>query len=121
MQEKCGRYLIGEPLGSGSFGTVYKGWDPDLQRVVALKIFSRETRENSNLSATLTGIYQNIFAAPGFPFPPAGPRRFVLGERRSECVFDQALVLFFENDGTYVWRSRITNVNNKDPPIRMRT
>lgn len=35
---KLGRFEIGETLGTGSFGTVYRAFDPELEREVALKI-----------------------------------------------------------------------------------
>jgi serine/threonine protein kinase len=34
-----GRYRVTGRLGSGSFGTVYKGHDDDLSREVAIKVF----------------------------------------------------------------------------------
>jgi serine/threonine protein kinase len=33
-----GKYQLFEPLGSGSFGTVYRAWDRELQRKAALKL-----------------------------------------------------------------------------------
>jgi serine/threonine protein kinase/tetratricopeptide (TPR) repeat protein len=35
---RLGKYELGDLLGSGSFGTVYKAWDMELQRTVALKL-----------------------------------------------------------------------------------
>ena len=40
---KLGKYVLApEPLGEGAMGVVYKGFDPDLQHAVAIKVIRRE-------------------------------------------------------------------------------
>src|SRR4051812_10946135 len=36
--ERLGRFLIRQPVGQGAFGTVYRAFDPQLEREVALKV-----------------------------------------------------------------------------------
>ena len=36
--ERLGRYVLAGVLGKGAMGTVYRGWDPELDRHVAIKV-----------------------------------------------------------------------------------
>ena len=43
LPRQIGRYLIEGELGHGGFGTVYRAWDPQLERPVAIKIPRADT------------------------------------------------------------------------------
>ncbi|MBL8814462.1 MAG: protein kinase [Planctomyces sp.] len=47
--QKIGHFEIREVVGEGAFGTVLKAWDPELERLVAIKI-PRDGRTNNNTS-----------------------------------------------------------------------
>lgn len=51
-----GRYQVIEILGSGGMGTVFRGWDPRLQRPVALKTIHLEGQSTRNAEETLSSI-----------------------------------------------------------------
>lgn len=47
--QQVGRYLIRRPLGSGGFGTVFLGWDAELERAVAIKVPHQSRRPELNV------------------------------------------------------------------------
>jgi eukaryotic-like serine/threonine-protein kinase len=38
--DQIGKYTIQDELGRGGFGTVYRGWDPEMRRAVAIKVLN---------------------------------------------------------------------------------
>jgi tetratricopeptide (TPR) repeat protein len=79
---QVGRFELGQPVGSGSFGTVYRARDPQLDRVVAIKIpragkfsdredlerFLREGRSVANLRHPGIVAVHEVGLADGIPF-----------------------------------------------------
>jgi len=51
-----GRYQVIEILGSGGMGTVFRGWDPHLQRPVALKTIQLEARKKRSSKETIASV-----------------------------------------------------------------
>lgn len=47
-QKLAGRYLVEEQIGEGGFGRVYRAFDPELERHVAVKFSKRDTSSVSN-------------------------------------------------------------------------
>jgi serine/threonine protein kinase len=45
LSEMWGRYRLIEKVGEGSFGTVHRAWDPELERTVAIKILHRNVAD----------------------------------------------------------------------------
>ena len=41
MQQSIGRYQVLEDIAAGGQGAVYKAIDPELDRIVAIKVLSR--------------------------------------------------------------------------------
>ena len=67
--EIVGRYLIRELLGSGSFVSVYRAWDPIIERDVALSIHpggekNLDTQALFEFSATLVGQLEHPLFVP---------------------------------------------------------
>jgi tRNA A-37 threonylcarbamoyl transferase component Bud32 len=79
---KLGKYELLEPVGQGAFGTVYKARDPELDRVVAVKVpragnlagpedldrFLREARSVAQLRHPSIVTVHDVGQADGVPF-----------------------------------------------------
>ncbi len=60
-----GKYEITELLGEGAMGVVYKGFDPDIRRPVALKTIRRQLTDGSDFAATIAARFRNEAQAAG--------------------------------------------------------
>ena len=62
---RLGKYRITEVLGEGAMGVVYKGFDPDIKRVVALKTIRRSLDNGSEGGASTAARFRNEAVAAG--------------------------------------------------------
>ncbi len=62
---RLGKYEITEVLGEGAMGVVYKGFDPDIRRVVALKTIRQALAGDSVGSAGIAARFRNEAQAGG--------------------------------------------------------
>ena len=63
--ECLGKYRITEVIGEGAMGVVYKGFDPDIQRVVALKTIRRQPGQGDESGVTMAARFRNEAQAAG--------------------------------------------------------
>jgi eukaryotic-like serine/threonine-protein kinase len=61
---QLGKYAISEVLGKGAMGVVYKGFDPHIRRVVALKTIRKDLVDDEQ-AATLLARFRNEAQAAG--------------------------------------------------------
>jgi len=61
---QLGKYAISEVLGKGAMGVVYKGFDPHIRRVVALKTIRKDLVDEEQ-AATLLARFRNEAQAAG--------------------------------------------------------
>jgi len=65
VPERIGKYTISAVLGRGSMGTVYKGFDPHIQRPVAIKTVHRELLGDTQAADSIAARFRNEAKAVG--------------------------------------------------------
>lgn len=63
--EQLGKYRIVEILGEGAMGVVYKGFDPDIQRTVALKTIRQQIDAHDDSPGAAASRFRNEAQAAG--------------------------------------------------------
>jgi serine/threonine protein kinase len=63
--ERLGKYQVTGVLGEGAMGVVYKGFDPGIQRAVALKTVRRQLLENDDHGPGMVARFRNEAQAAG--------------------------------------------------------
>ncbi len=62
---RLGKYEITEVLGKGAMGVVFKGFDPGIHRIVAIKTIRRELIEGERPAAAMLARFRNEARAAG--------------------------------------------------------
>ncbi len=65
MPSQLGKYEITEVLGTGAMGVVYKGFDPGIHRIVAIKTIRRELITGDRPAAAMLARFRNEARAAG--------------------------------------------------------
>ena len=103
-----GRYQVVDVLGSGAMGTVFKGWDPKLERPLALKTIKLET-DDIQREKLVTTLLREAKVSAGFSHPNVvtvfdaadqGKAAFIAMELIDGITLEEMI----ENHGALGWR-----------------
>lgn len=67
--ERLGRYQIVEVIGTGAMGVIYKAFDPNIRRTVAIKTIRKELIDDDRAHAMLARFRNEAQAAGGLSHP----------------------------------------------------
>ncbi len=107
-----GRFQVIELLGSGGMGTVFRGWDPRLQRAVALKTIhlqGTEPRDADKTRASIGKLLAEAVAAAQIAHPNVvaiydAEQVDEIGYVAMEYVHGMGLDRYLEERGSLSWR-----------------
>lgn len=63
--DKLGKYDVSEVLGKGAMGVVYRAFDPNIRRTVALKTIRKELIDDDDRAASMLARFKNEAQAAG--------------------------------------------------------
>ena len=80
VPERIGKYTISSVLGQGAMGVVYKGFDPHIQRQVAIKTVHKELLSHDDAQDSLAARFRNEAQAVGRIMHPGVVAIYDFGE-----------------------------------------
>lgn len=80
--DRLGKYEVTEVLGKGAMGVVYKAFDPNIRRTVALKTIRKELIDDDDRAATMLARFKNEAQAAGRLSHPGIVAVYEYGEER---------------------------------------
>ncbi|WKB53513.1 serine/threonine-protein kinase [Eleftheria terrae] len=83
--ERLGKYPITAVLGEGAMGVVYKAYDPDIKRLVAIKTIRKQLVEDSPQAASIAERFRNEAQAAGRLLHPGIVAVYEYGEDRERA------------------------------------
>ncbi|HKE92872.1 MAG TPA: serine/threonine-protein kinase, partial [Povalibacter sp.] len=79
--QRLGKYQIRSVLGRGAMGVVYKAFDPDIRRTIAIKTFGRAASAGDSREQLFTGRFRTEAQAAGKLMHPGIVQVYEYGEQ----------------------------------------
>jgi serine/threonine protein kinase/osmotically-inducible protein OsmY len=109
--QRLGKYLVTDVLGKAAMGVVYKAYDPDIQRTVAIKTIRRELVEDDDRAGMLMARFKNEARAAGRLLHPGILAVYDYGEAADVAFIAME---FVEGNSLRAYFSRNTQFEERD-------